>query len=72
MPEISTTITKNKKSIIIKTKKNNIWMFKSNKEMVIEKSIFVRNDIANETTQIVVSGVTSSLNTKIQWSLEKI
>jgi uncharacterized heparinase superfamily protein len=47
-------------------------MFKSNKEMVIEKSIFVRNDIANETTQIVVSGVTSSLNTKIQWSLEKI
>ena len=72
MPEISTTITKNKKSIIIKTKKNNIWVFKSNKEMVIEKSIFVRNDIANETTQIVVSGVTSSLNTKIQWSLEKI
>ena len=44
----------------------------SNKEMVIEKSIFVRNDIANETTQIVLSGITSSLNTKIEWSLEKI
>ena len=28
MPEISTTITENKKNIIIKTKKNNIWMFK--------------------------------------------
>ena len=72
MPEISTTITENKKNIIIKTKKNNMWVFKSNKEMVIEKSIFVRNDIANETNQIVISGITSSLHTKIEWSLEKI
>ena len=72
MPEISTSITENKKNIIIKTKKNNIWMFKSNKELQIEKSIFVRNDIANETNQIVISGITSSLNTKVEWSLEKI
>ena len=35
MPEISTIITENKKNIIIKTKKNNIWMFRSNTEMVI-------------------------------------
>ena len=47
-------------------------MFKSNKEMLIEKSIFVRNDIANETNQIVISGVTYALNTKVEWSLEKI
>lgn len=72
MPEVSTTLTENKKNIIIKTKKNNIWMFKSNKEIEIAKSIFVTNDIANETNQIVISGVTSSLNTKIEWSLEKI
>ena len=72
MPEISTTMTENKKNIIIKTKKNNIWMFKSNKEIVLQKSILVKNDIANETNQIVISGVTSSQNTKIQWSLEKI
>ena len=72
MPEISTTLTENKKNIIIKTKNNIIWMFKSNKEIVIEKSIFVKNDIANETNQIVITGVTSSLNTKVQWSLEKI
>ncbi len=72
MPEISTTITKNKKNIIIKTKKGNIWMFKSNKEMVIEKSIFVKNDIANETKQIVINGITSKLNTTVEWSLEKI
>ena len=72
MPEISTTLTENKKNIIIKTKKNNIWMFRSNRKMVIEKSIFVKNDIANETTQIVISGVTSTLNTKVEWSLKKI
>ncbi len=72
MPEISTIITENKKNIIIKTKKNNIWMFRSNTEMVIERSIFVRDDIANETNQIVISGITSSLKTKVEWSLEKI
>ena len=72
MPEVSTIITENKKNIIIRTKKNNIWMFKSNNEMEIEKSIFVRNDITIETTQIVISGITSKLNTKVEWSLEKI
>ena len=72
MPEITTTSTENKKNIIIKTKKNNIWMFRSNKEIAIEKSIFVRNDIANETSQLVISGVTSALNTKLEWSLEKL
>ena len=71
-PEISTTITENKKNIIIKTKKNNIWMFRSNKEVLIEKSIFVKNDVAIETVQIVIGGITSSRNTKIEWLLEKI
>ena len=47
-------------------------MFKSNKEILIEKSIFVRDDIASETNQIVISGITSLLNTKVEWSLEKI
>ena len=47
-------------------------MFRSNKEMIIERSIFVRDDIATETTQIVISGITSSLNTKVEWSLEKL
>jgi len=72
MPEISSTITENKKNIILKTNKKNIWMFRSNKEIIIEKSIFVRNDIANETSQIVISGITSNLNTKVEWSLEKL
>ena len=52
IPGISTTITENKKSVIIKTKKNNIWIFKSNNEIIIEKSIYVNNDMALETSQI--------------------
>ena len=71
-PEISTTMTKNKKNVIIKTEKNNIWMFKSDNEIMIEKSIYVKNDMAIETSQIVISGVTSLLKNKIKWSLEKI
>ena len=47
-------------------------MFKSNNEMEIEKSIFVRNDITIETTQIVISGITSELQTKVEWLIEKI
>lgn len=72
MPGISTTITKNMKNVIIKTKKNNMWMFKSSNKIVIEKSIYVKNDMTIETYQIVISGVTSLLKNKIQWSLEKI
>ena len=72
MPGISTTVTKNKKNIIIRTKKNNIWMFKSNKEIIIENSIYVEKDMAIQSSQIVISGITSSLKNKIQWSLEKV
>tara|TARA_Y100001970_G_scaffold286120_1_gene407499 strand:+ start:13760 stop:15298 length:1539 start_codon:yes stop_codon:yes gene_type:complete len=72
MPEISTNITSNKKNIILKTKQNNIWIFKSSNEINIEKSIYVKNDIAIETSQIVISGITSLLKNNIQWSLEKI
>ena len=72
MPETSTTMTKNMKSVIIKTENNNIWMFKSDNEIMIKKSIYVRNDIAIETSQIVISGITSLLKNKIKWSLEKI
>ena len=72
MPEISTTVTENRKNIIIKTKKNNIWMFKSNNEIVIKNSIFVKNDKAIQTSQIVIGGITSSLKNKIKWSIEKI
>ena len=72
MPNISLTITKNKKSVIMKTKKNNIWIFKSDKDVKIEKSIYIENDNAIETNQIVIEGVTTSIKNKIKWSIEKI
>jgi len=72
MPGISTTITENKKNVIMKTNKKSIWMFKSSNEILIEKSIYVKNDMALESSQIVLSGITSSLRNKIQWSLEQI
>ena len=72
MPGLSTTLTKNMKNIIIKTKKNSIWMFKSDNNILVEKSIYVKNDIAIETSQIVISGTTSTIKNKIKWSLEKI
>jgi len=49
-----------------------MWVFKSNNEIVIENSIYVINDMAIQTSQIVINGITSSLKNKIQWSLEKI
>ncbi len=72
MPGISTTITENKKNVIMKTSSDNIWMFKSDNEILIEKSIYVKNDIALENSQIVITGITAALKNKIQWSLEQI
>ncbi len=72
MPQISTTITESKKNLIVRTKKNKMWLFKSDKEIMVEKSIYVENDRAIETSQIVIGGITSSLRDKIKWSLEKM
>ena len=47
-------------------------MFKSDHKTTINNSIYVDNDIAIQTSQIVISGITSSLKNKIKWSLEKI
>ena len=71
LPNSSSTITKNKKSVIIKTNKNNIWVFKTSLEVSIEKSIFVQNDVAKESKQIVISNTISSIKNKVLWSLEK-
>ena len=72
MPGITTTNTENKKKIIIRTKNNNMRIIKSNNEIMIENSIYVQNYMATQTSQIVMSGITSSLKNIIQWSLEKI
>ena len=64
--------TNNKKNIIIKTKLNNIWLFKSDTELKIEDSISVDNNITKPTKQIVIKGVLSDKKIVKKWSLEKI
>ncbi len=64
--------TNNKKNIILKTKLNNIWIFKSDRELIIEDSILVDYNITKPTKQIVIKGVLSDKKVIEKWSLEKI
>ena len=64
--------TNNKKNIILKTKLNNIWLFKSDTELVIEDSILVDNNFTKPTKQIVIKGLIIDNKTVKKWSLEKI
>ena len=49
----------------------NIWLFKSNTELIIEDSISVDNNITKPTKQIVIKGVLSNKKVVEKWSLEK-
>ncbi len=69
---ISYNFTNNKKNIILKTKLNNIWIFKSETELIVEDSILVDNNITKPTKQIVIKGVTTDKKTTQKWSIEKI
>ena len=70
MPEITTNLTKNKKNIILKTKKNKIWLFKSSSLLELEKSIYIDNNTTKETQQIVIRGSTDLTKKIEKWSLE--
>ncbi len=70
--EMVLNFTNNKKNIIIKTKMNNIWLFKSESELIIEDSISVDNNITKPTKQIVIKGILSDKKIVEKWSLEKI
>ncbi len=70
--DISLNFTNNKKNIILKTKLNNIWIFKSDGELIIEDSVLVDYNITKPTKQIVIKGVLSDKKVIKKWSLEKI
>ncbi len=70
--EMILNFTNNKKNIIIKTKLKNIWLFKSDAELIIEDSISVDNNITKPTKQIVIKGILSDKKVMEKWSLEKI
>ena len=71
LPDINITETNSKKNIILKTKSNKIWVFKANKDLVLEESVFMDKNDVKETKQIVIKGITKQNREKIQWSLIK-
>ena len=71
LPSINITQTNSKRIIILKTKKNTIWIFKANKDLVLEESVFMNKNDIKETKQIVIKGITKQNREKIQWSLSK-
>ena len=70
--EMAYNFTNNKKNIILKTKLNNIWLFKSDTELVVENSILVDNNHTKPIKQIVIKGIIADNKTIKKWSLEKI
>ncbi len=70
--DMTFNFTNSKKNIILRTKLNNIWLFKSEIEMAVEDSILVDNNITKPTKQIVIKGIITDKKTIKKWSLEKI
>tara|TARA_E500000178_G_scaffold312536_1_gene329295 strand:- start:507 stop:1619 length:1113 start_codon:yes stop_codon:yes gene_type:complete len=70
--EMTFNFTNSKKNIILKTKLNNIWLFKSDTELIVEDSILVDNNLTKPIKQIVVKGIITDNKTTKKWSLEKI
>ncbi len=70
--DMTYNFTNSKKNIILKTKLNNIWLFKSDTELIIEDSILVDNNFTKPIKQIVIKGIIKDDKTIKRWSLEKI
>ena len=64
--------TNSKKNIILRTSFNNMWLFKSDMELIVEDSIIVDNNSTKPTKQIVIKGISSDKKIIRKWSLQKI
>ena len=71
LPNINVTQTNSRKNIILKTNNNAMWIFKSNKDLVLEESVFIDKNDVKETKQIVIKGITKKNMEKVKWSLLK-
>ena len=69
---ISFNFSNSKKNLILKTKKNNMWLFKSDIELIVEDSIIVDKNYTIPTKQIVIKGIATNTKQIKRWSLEKI
>ena len=70
--DISYNFTNSKKNIILRTSLNNIWLFKSDMELIVEDSIIVDNNSTKPTKQIVIKGILYDKKIIRKWSLQKI
>ena len=70
--DMTYNFTNSKTNIILRTKLNNIWLFKSDTELIIEDSILVDNNITKPIKQIVIKGIIIDNKSIRKWSLEKI
>ena len=48
-----------------------IWLFKSNKDLALEESVYVDKNDVKETKQIVIKSITKKNREQIEWSLIK-
>lgn len=72
MPHTNCVISNNKKTVFIKTKKNQSWVFKSENRASIEDSIFINDkNIIEQSKQIVINGVIKDKNIVEKWVLFK-
>ena len=72
MPDCNSLITNDKKSVIIKTKLNQTWVFKSSTKLSIEDSIYIGDGkIVQSNKQIVITGTSDSHNKTEKWQLVK-
>ena len=70
--EMVLNFTNNRKNLIMKTKLNNIWLFKCDSELIVEDSILVDNNLTKPIKQIVIKGIISDKKILKKWSIEKI
>jgi len=71
-PGCSCLLTNNHRSVLIKTKNNKSWIFKSNSNLSIENSIYIENGKKIEQTkQIVITNYTNNSKKIENWSLSK-
>ena len=72
MPDCNCILTNNKKNVLIKTKNNQTFIFKSNSKLNVEESIIIDEyNKIKKTNQIVISGYTDVIKKIEKWELLK-
>ena len=72
-PNCSCNLTNNKRNIIIKTKKNIVYLFESSSELFIEDSIFiVDGKKTTQNKQIVINNIMKNIKETNNWTLKSV